>query len=100
MVRHVFMFKFKPGVTEEQMNDFAREMNALKGKLPGVIDLHAGKNLQWSSDKIDMVVIADVPDKETWDAYLNHPLHLELAGRYFPLFDMETVNGVQLVYEA
>lgn len=99
MIRHIFMFRFKPEATEQQKNDFAAEMNALKGKIPGVINLHAGKNLQWSSDKTDMIVIADLPDRKAWDAYLCHPLHLELGNRYFPLFDTDSINGIQLSYD-
>lgn len=98
MIRHVFTTKCKEGTTDQEVDNFVNAMNAMKGTIPGMIDLHVGRNLEWYDHKAQIVVIADLEDKEAWDTYMTFPQHLKNGEKYGYIFDEDTMIASQLEY--
>lgn len=96
MIRHFFMTALKPGTDPAMVDTILEEYQKLKNCVPGITDFHAGKNLGWYQDKITLILVADLPDRKTWDLFLNHPIHLEIAKKYMPLYDPNTLTVAQL----
>jgi hypothetical protein len=44
MYVHMFAFRLKPGVTEEQQDRMLREIAALGEQIPGILETVVGKN--------------------------------------------------------
>src|SRR5882724_2712247 len=45
MYMHMFAFRWKPGVTEEQKRRVVAEIRALQGQIPGLLETAVGMNI-------------------------------------------------------
>lgn len=85
MIRHVVMWK----ISEEVFGDGQRavgearrlseRLNALAGKVPGVVALNAGVNCVDADGNWDFGLVADFQNQADLDAYAIHPLHQEVV---------------------
>lgn len=85
-VRHVVVFKFKPGATPEQVDTLTRAVGALRDSIPGIVGYEHGVNN--SPEGLNMgfthVYVFTFTSAAARDAYLVHPAHKrfgELVGR-------------------
>lgn len=79
MIRHVAMFRFKPGITQEQ-REAARDALASNAvHCPTVRAYTVGLDLGRKPANWDMVLVADFDDREGLEAYSNHPHHNKIA---------------------
>ena len=74
MIKHVVMWKFKPG-TNEQMNKFLQALKDLDGKIDVLRSMEIGVN-QGSDDNCDAVVTTTFDSFEDLYTYATHPLHV------------------------
>ena len=83
MVRHIIIWDLKESLSdEEKLSAKARikeELEALKGVVPGLTDIHVCTELLDSS-KGDLMLDALLESKEALAAYQIHPAHLKAAG--------------------
>lgn len=80
MIRHVVLFTWTDGMTEEAERQFAAELTALAGKL-GVPSYRAGPDVGLVEGNFDFAVVADFDDAESYLAYRDHPEHQDIIGR-------------------
>jgi hypothetical protein len=85
-VRHIVVFKFKAGASEEQIRQVTEALVALRTKIPGIVSLEHGVNN--SPEKLNQgfthVYQVTFTSAAARDAYLPHPAHKafgELLGR-------------------
>lgn len=85
-VKHVVVFKYKPGTTDAQITEVTSAFRALKGKIPGIVSFETGVN--HSPEKLDKgfthVYLLTFDNVAARDTYLPHPEHKkfgELLGR-------------------
>jgi Stress responsive A/B Barrel Domain len=85
-VRHIVVFKYKPGASEEQIRQVTEAFAALRTKIPGIVSFEHGVNN--SPEKLNQgfthIYQVTFTDAVTRDAYLPHPAHKafgELLGR-------------------
>jgi hypothetical protein len=85
-VRHVVVFKYKQGATEDQIRQVTEAFRALKEKIPGIVSFEHGVNN--SPENLNKgfthVYLLTFEDAKARDAYLPHPEHKkfgELLGR-------------------
>ena len=85
-VVHSVYFWLKDGVTEEQTEALIRDTKALLGPLPCVKQLDVGRPLGKARGVVDgsyhVAVVVYFADQAGYDAYLKHPDHLKLIGKY------------------
>lgn len=85
-LRHVVVFRFKPGTTPEQIRELTRAFAALRQQIPGIIGFEHGVNdsPEGANMGFTHVYLLTFASAAARDAYLPHPAHKafgELLGR-------------------
>lgn len=100
MIKHIVCWKLKE---EAHGNDKATNMllikeklEALQGKIEGVIKIEVGINLPDFPNNHDVVLYSEIESKEALDFYQNHPLHQAIL----PFIRDAVVNRVAVDYQA
>ena len=92
MYIHMFAFRLKPGVTEEQQQRMLREIRELQNHIPGVLETHMGKNDSPRGGGFAIGGVMKFPDKAALEAYNAHPVHQDLLKWLVPLIDAIEVD--------
>lgn len=87
VVFHVFAFQWKPGTTEAQKGRAAREIAALQGQIPGLLQTHVGPNISPRGKGYTWGGIMQFKDRASLEAYPLHPAHQALLVWLAPLID-------------
>ena len=95
MFIHIFGFRWKPEATENDKARAARDIQAFRGSIPGLIEVHVGPNLSPRGQGYAFAGLMIFKDKAACDAYTTNPLHLALLKWLVPLID-----PVELDFEA
>jgi peptide methionine sulfoxide reductase MsrA len=56
-------------------------MEAMKDKIPGVVDLLVGFSTGWVGQKNQIVMTVDFRSKDDFDAYIAHPYHADYINK-------------------
>jgi len=96
-VRHIVVFKYKPGATEAQIKEVTDAFVALKTKIPGIVSLEHGVNNSPEKRNQGFTHVYQVTftNAAARDAYLPHPAHKafgELLGKLGVLEDVFVVD--------
>ena len=97
MVRHIVVFKFKPGSSEAQIKQVTDAFRQLKDKIPGILSFEHGVNNSPEKKNLGFthVYLLTFKDAAARDAYLPHPDHKkfgELLGRLGVFEDVFVVD--------
>ena len=76
MIKHVVMWKFKPG-TEKEMNEFISGLRGLYGVIPQIRSQEVGVNVL--AGNYDAVLISTFDSLSDLEAYKNDPRHVAVA---------------------
>jgi hypothetical protein len=87
MIVHMFAFRFKPEVTEEQKQRVLHGVRGLQGQIPGLLETSAGFNFSPRSQGYGFGGAMKFADETALAAYTSHPVHLELVSWLMPLID-------------
>jgi len=74
-LRHVALFRWKPGTTAEQAGAVTLALQALAASLGGLRSYACGPGLGLSETSYDFGVVAEFEDRAAWDAYMVDPEH-------------------------
>jgi hypothetical protein len=69
MLRHVAMFKWKEGVTDDQKKAARDALANLKETVPSVVEYTVGFDIERNPNNWDMVLVADFKDVEGLESY-------------------------------
>ncbi len=72
MVRHIVMWKLKNRADGSRLKE---ALEAMRGQVPGLMDIRVGLDFLHSDQSADMVLIADLENRAALDVYQQHPLH-------------------------
>jgi Stress responsive A/B Barrel Domain len=75
MIRHMVMFRWAPGTTEEQKQRVATELRRLPALLPVIRAYHIGADLGLAEGNFEFGVAADFDDLEGFTTYRDNPEH-------------------------
>jgi len=92
MYIHMFAFRLKPGVTEDHKDRMLREIGALQGQIPGLLETHVGKNDSPRGQSFEIGGVMKFPDKAAMEAYNAHPVHQALLKWLLPLIEAIEVD--------
>ena len=87
MFIHMFAFRWKDGVTEEQKHRAMEEARALVGKIPGLREAWVGKNISPRGQGYQHGGVMQFADRASLEAYGGHPEHQKLVAWLMPLID-------------
>lgn len=84
MVTHIVMWKLHAeadGRTREENARIAKEkIDALAGRIPGLLSIKAGIDFLRSDASADLVLISTHTSREALDVYQDHPEHVAIKG--------------------
>jgi len=92
MYMHMFAFRWKPGVTDEQIRRVIDEIRALQGQIPGLLETCVGRNISPRGQGYELGGVMKFADKKSLDDYGPHPVHQKLVGWLMPLIDPVEVD--------
>jgi hypothetical protein len=75
MVKHLVFMKFKPGITETQIEELRNSLAALPGKIPEIKEYSFGKDVMRSERSMDFALVSAFTDLEALKRYSEHPDH-------------------------
>jgi hypothetical protein len=78
MVEHVVLIKFSSNTTKEQKNELINKTYALKGIIPGIVDLQQGHNFSNRNKGYDMGLTVRFENRDALEKYMPHPKHQEV----------------------
>ena len=81
MIIHVALFKFKPEVSKEVIDNAMNEVRVLKNKIPHVLEISAGENFSKHSKGFTHAIVVKFNSKEDIDSYRAHPAHKPIADK-------------------
>jgi Stress responsive A/B Barrel Domain len=87
MYIHMFAFRWKPGVSDEQKQRVISEIRKLQGQIPGLAETFVGANISPRGQGYELGGVMRFADKASLDAYGGHPVHQKLVGWLMPLID-------------
>jgi len=92
-VRHIVVFKYKAGATDDQIRQVTEAFAALRTKIPGIVSFEHGVNN--SPEKLNQgfthIYQVTFTDAAARDAYLPHPAHKEFGALLGKLGVLESV---------
>lgn len=87
MYVHMFAFRLKTGVTEEQKERIVTEIQNLKNKIPQVLESWVGKNDSPRGQGYELGGVMKFSDRAACEAYGAHPAHQKLLSWLMPLIE-------------
>jgi hypothetical protein len=87
MYVHMFAFRWKPGVTEEQKQRAMAEIRGLQGQIPGLLETAVGVNISPHGKGHELGGVMKFADKAALDSYAPHPAHQRLVSWLMPLIE-------------
>ena len=86
-LRHVVAFKFKPGITDEQMKKATADFLHLKALVPQIIELEGGPDveIEKKKNKFTHCFVVTVKNREDLALYGAHPDHKAFSSSVDPL---------------
>jgi hypothetical protein len=79
MIRHILLFKFKEGVSQDVRDDATQRLTGLGEQCPTVSSWSVGVNEADSVSAYDVAEVADFEDRQALQEYKDHPAHKDLA---------------------
>jgi len=78
-VKHIAWLRFKPGISEESINQHMESCRSLVGQVSEVINLECGTDFMGRSGGFTHGIIVTLKDREALYAYFDHPIHVPVA---------------------
>lgn len=76
---HIALFRWKPDVSEQKIEEILREIEKLKGKIPDIVEITCGKNSSRHAAGYTHVVLVRGLNKQAIEAYRTHPDHEKIS---------------------
>jgi len=87
MYIHMFAFRFKPGVTEQQKEKMVAEIRRLQFEIPEVLETWVGLNQSPRGQGYELGGVMKFADAAACDRYNAHPGHQKLLTWLRPLIE-------------
>lgn len=98
MVRHFGVFKFKHGITDQQIEDCFITMKDMVGRIEGLQDMEYGpyNGNEGLNEDFTHGFVMTFDSPESRDAYLPHPIHEEVKTFVVPKLERVIVFDINL----
>lgn len=97
MIRHIVLFKFKPGVSWQRPEALAAEDMARQvgDRVPDLRYWYAGRNISDRPVAYDYVVVGLLADEDALRRYLDHPFHQDAIQAWREISDWVIADVVE-----
>lgn len=86
MVRHIILWTLRPELSESEKSkikaDIKRELEALKGQVPGLVDITVNIDNRLESSNCDLMLDSTLESPAALKAYATHPAHVHVADTF------------------
>ena len=79
MINHVVLAKFKPGVSQVDIEELERMLDDLPNRITEIHTYEFGRDLVHSARSYDFAIVALFANLEALDRYQTHPRHLPVV---------------------
>ena len=79
MINHVVLAKFKPGVSEVDIEELERILDDLPNRITEIHTYEFGRDLIHATGSYDFAIVALFANLDTLDRYQTHPRYLPVA---------------------
>jgi hypothetical protein len=79
MYRHVALFRWADGTTDEDVRRVSDGLSTLPGLIPAIRAYTFGPDIGGTEGHWDFAVVADFDDRAGWQAYQEHPEHQRIV---------------------
>lgn len=80
MIRHIVLFTWNDGTTEDDIAAVGDALATLPRLIPQIRRYEFGEDLGLAADpSFDFALVADFDDEDSWRAYLDHPEHVAVV---------------------
>jgi hypothetical protein len=83
MIKHIVMWRVKDrenaATREESCRAIKQKIEALRGRIPGLLRIEAGVDFNGSDTAMDVVLYSEFESRAALDGYQVHPAHQEMA---------------------
>jgi hypothetical protein len=76
MVTHIVFFSFKDEDKQEHMEELARRIRAMYGRIETLRSIEVGFDFSHEDRAMDMALVASFDDRKGLEVYATHPVHL------------------------
>lgn len=87
MYVHMFAFRWKPGVTQEQKSRVLAAIRGLQGQIPGLLETAVGPNISPRGQGYELGGMMKFADKASLESYGAHPAHQKLLSWLMALIE-------------
>lgn len=90
MFEHIVLLKFKPDVSNKEIEDAVTRAHDLKGNIPGIVDLSAGINITEEIEHMQgftLGIRVTFDNQQACRNYNQHPLHQDLLQSIGPFVE-------------
>ena len=94
-VEHIALIEPNEGVSEEEAQKVMDGIRALKGLVPGVLEVKIGKNFTDRAPHIKYAASITLADKAALEAYGPHPAHQDLLKILMPIVKTITIADIE-----
>jgi hypothetical protein len=84
---HVFAFRWKPEVSDEQKDRATTAIRAFQGRIAGLLETSVGTNLSPRGQGYTFGGVMKFTDRAAFVAYESHPEHQALLNWLIPLIE-------------
>ena len=98
MLRHVAMFKWQDGVTDNQKQAARDALAALKEQVPSVVEYTVGFDIRRNPNNWDMVLVADFEDQDGLESYFANPVMNAASDLVASVTQKEITARVQFLF--
>ncbi len=81
MIRHVALFQWNEGTTEEDIAAITAGLATLPAAIDVLVTYSFGPDVAFSEGNFDYAVVADFNSIEDYPIYVQHPAHADVAAR-------------------
>jgi hypothetical protein len=98
MVRHIVLFRFKEGITQEKIDECFSALQDMMGRIPGILEFEHGPNNspEGLNEGFTHGFIMTFDSPKSRDAYLPHPIHEEFKELVVPCLERVVVFDFNL----
>ena len=82
LIEHIVLFKWKEDATPEAIAKAVTELRALKGQIPGVLDLTCGTNYTDRAKGFTHGLVVRFNSRAALEEYGPHPAHQHVVQNY------------------
>jgi hypothetical protein len=78
MIRHVVVFSWLPGATDDQKRHAIARIATLPPLMTGLVSYRYGVDIGVAEGNADFAITADFDDRAAYLAYRDHPAHVDV----------------------